>query len=152
MIKIAFKRSTNFLEYLISWFTFGPYCHVCIINDKNECYSCDKNYGVFKYNFVKPELFDYIELQSSKEKEILNFLENELGCKYDVLGVVRFIIPFIKESKDKWFCSEIMAQALSFDDKLKDFKNSPHKYSPNGVYRKLKELLNVIPKQWNSKV
>lgn len=43
---------------------------------------------------------------------IANWGRGELGCGYDYLGVLRFILPFIGPSGKRWWCSEVVEAAL----------------------------------------
>lgn len=43
---------------------------------------------------------------------LLPWLQKEDGSPYDYLGVLRFAVPFLRGSSDKWFCSELVAAAL----------------------------------------
>ena len=55
-----------------------------------------------------------------------------LDKKYDYLGIFGFIIPKIKQDKNKWFCSEVCAFILDYN-KLEHFDKPFSKYSPNSL-------------------
>lgn len=38
------------------------------------------------------------------------------GCKYDLLGNIRFLIGFLRDSNDKLFCSEAVAGAIGIEN------------------------------------
>ena len=48
-----------------------------------------------------------------------------MGSPYDLLGNLRFVLPWLADSDKGWFCSEAMAAAL----KLKE----PWRFGPNGL-------------------
>lgn len=53
----------------------------------------------------------------------------KLGCGYDWMGVLRFLFPNIKPSKERWFCSELAAYVLGLDN--------AHLYSPASLHEKM---------------
>ena len=62
---------------------------------------------------------------------LLPWLQKEDGSPYDYLGVFRFALPFLRGSKDKWFCSELVAAALR---DLAGWDVDPAKARPSTVY------------------
>lgn len=62
---------------------------------------------------------------------LLPWLQKEDGSPYDYLGVFRFVLPFIRGSKDRWFCSELVAAALR---DLTGWQIDPAKARPSMVY------------------
>ena len=62
---------------------------------------------------------------------ILAWLQKEDGSPYDYLDILRFALPFLRGSKDKWFCSELIAAALR---DLVGWNIDPAKARPSTVY------------------
>jgi hypothetical protein len=62
---------------------------------------------------------------------LLPWLEKEKDSPYDYLGVFRFALPFVRGSRDKWFCSELVAAALR---DLASWTIDPAKARPSTVY------------------
>lgn len=62
---------------------------------------------------------------------LLPWLQKEDGSPYDYLGVLRFALPFLRGSKDRWFCSELVAAALR---DLAGWSIDPVKARPSTVY------------------
>lgn len=62
---------------------------------------------------------------SSAEQYARSWFEFNDGAPYDLAGNLRFVLPFLPDSKKGWFCSEAMADAL----KLRE----PWRYGPNGL-------------------
>jgi len=58
-----------------------------------------------------PERWDWIEIEVTKEQlELAHRVAcEELGKKYDLLGILGFVIPGIYNPDDKWYCSEVVA-------------------------------------------
>ena len=56
-----------------------------------------------------PERWFYIEWECEQDKLdwAIELAEEETCKEYDYLGISGFIIPFVGQNKNKWFCSEI---------------------------------------------
>lgn len=142
MIKIHFCKSNDFFGWLIRLGTFSKYNHVAIeINGwVYEALSLD---GVVKksaehYNWnnrwVKHEVFQLNE--GLDERLIALFLEGQLGKKYDWGGV--FALPFRQgwQNDDKWFCSELVAEALR--EGGMSYALTPSRVTPRDLYARIK--------------
>ena len=84
---------------------------------------------------------DRLKLDITKEDELKIRSRCEArvskGEKYDYLGLIRFLIFNVVESKDKSFCSEVCTTELQeYVPELKDLV--PHKTSPNDMEIALK--------------
>ena len=87
----------------------------------------------FKYIDAKQGRWVYFDIATTKEEEqiIYNWCDSIKDRDYDWPGILSFIIPFIKDDKDKWFCSECMIDGANLINKLKDF--IPSKTSPRDI-------------------
>ena len=72
-----------------------------------------------------PAHWDFIELPDHLEPYTRDWFERNAGAPYDLMGNVRFVLPFLPDSQHGWFCSEAMAAAL----RLKE----PWRFGPNGL-------------------
>jgi len=60
------------------------------------------------------ELYKHTVEDKEERTRFLEHIENYIGSKYDWLSIVGFAIPKRDwNSKDKWFCSEIIASAFN---------------------------------------
>lgn len=66
-----------------------------------------------------------IEVDREKLESI--YIE-EMGCKYDFIGLLSTKITWFGHSKSKWFCSELCAYMLNIPGK-------PHNFGINSLYR-----------------
>ena len=57
------------------------------------------------------------------------WFHDRLGKRYDWAGVSRFVFPWLPNVKNRWFCSEAIAESLQLAD--------PAKYSPETLFREL---------------
>lgn len=58
--------------------------------------------------------WDLIEINASP-KDVVNFYRQHQGKKYDIAGVVGFLL-FCRGNVEKWFCSEFCAEFLELRD------------------------------------
>ena len=47
-----------------------------------------------------------------EEAIVRTWAQREVGSPYDTWGVLRFVLPFVGQHPDAWFCSEICVAAL----------------------------------------
>jgi len=122
-------------DRLIRLFTRGEYSHCEIADDFCEpryygCFtSSPRDGGVrFKKMELPSEKWDLIEFRVNYS-EVLNFYLTHKGKKYDWLGVLGFVLR-TKQSPNRYFCSEYVAEFLGFPE--------PWRFSPNDLYAILK--------------
>lgn len=109
-----YKADGNFYDKLIRFVNRTEYSHVELCID-GYCYSSSpRDGGVRRKQIVFSEHWDKIELEVTEQhkQSILMLFEQEQGSAYDWLGAVKTTVRFFPNHKDKWFCSEIIAQAL----------------------------------------
>jgi hypothetical protein len=58
-------------------------------------------------------MLNFIQVEKSIKEKIEKFLYNQVGKKYDYLGIIDFIVPFTDNLQDqnRWFCSELISAA-----------------------------------------
>ncbi|MDA8428189.1 MAG: hypothetical protein M0T70_02935 [Geobacteraceae bacterium] len=101
-----FARFTRFI-------TGGPYSHCELIFSDGQAFSASIQDGGTRYKRIDfdPAKWDIMEI-ASQQSRARAFCDEEKGCKYDFIGICRFIFPWAKESKTRWFCSEVCTAAL----------------------------------------
>ena len=97
-----------------SWKELPSHCELLFDDGMMFSASQYENTTRFVRHNQHSDKWDRVTLQASKEQvdEMLKFCNKQEGKKYDYLGVVGFVLPFVSDSKDKWFCSEVVAEAL----------------------------------------
>jgi hypothetical protein len=75
-----------------------------------------------------------IDTTDGEEELIRVWASREVGCHYDKWGVARFVLPWMRQHDDKWFCSEICVAALQRVNRL--LFEDAWRVSPNAL-RKL---------------
>lgn len=144
----ADSEHAGIIDKLIAFKTNGPYSHVemvLTINGTQVSYSADSaSNKVRKVNHVTDhEMWDYQTVTVSDPYRIYNFYESILGYKYDIVGILGFMIPF-KDRSDRWFCSETTANALKIDGFKPMWYLEPSSIDPNTQYRMVKAYNELI--------
>lgn len=126
-------------DEIIRLTTHGKYshCEVVIPNFEKdgdllfECYSASNMDGGVRLKLMTlpKERWDLVKVNVNFDLVRLYFKQTK-GLKYDMLGAIGVVLP-VGENKHKYFCSEWCAGAIGL--------TNSHKYSPNSLYRKLKE-------------
>jgi len=126
MVKIAFYKGNsstawnNFWANAVRWWTGGPYSHTEVITKTDEtgkhlCYSSTiKEHGVRGEWRVLPESdWDFVDVDSDPEA-VTAWFEDKIkqGCKYDMLGLLGFLFKRQEFDKNKYFCSEAVADSI----------------------------------------
>lgn len=125
----------NYVDKLVSWFTFGPYSHCEIRFSNKECFSSSKrDKGTrFKNIYFIPSHWRIVHIRASleKEQEIYDWCKQECGKPYDLLGVFGLMTFPKLNDKNRWYCSEICSHILN------KFLNAhiPEKITPNNLYK-----------------
>ena len=79
----------------------------------------------FKQIDYDPARWDFIDLPAHLEPYARDWFEFNHDAPYDLIGNVRFVLPFLPDSESGWFCSEAMAAALRYRE--------PWRFGPNGL-------------------
>ena len=101
---------------VVCWWTKSKYSH-CEIVYKGEAYSSSSRDGgvrkkLIDFNSGKWDLYTIEKLDG---EFLITFYEETDECGYDYLGLFRFVLPFIKSSENRWFCSEWCAFVLKYE-------------------------------------
>lgn len=132
-MKIAFYKGTRpfpqgIFNFLVRWWTGGPYSHVEILFGDQMATSSFIDGGV---RIKKAEMdlanWDIIDLDDlfNEDKSRKWFKEN-LGKKYDIFNLLGFIWKRQDGSKKRFTCSEACGSSLGLD--------SPWRYDPNTLF------------------
>lgn len=157
----AFFQGKGLGSSLISWWTRGPYTHVAMFLwvrfcDEDRLMIAHANYpeGVTlvhasqyfsSYNGkVSWASVDHSAAElfaPNHEKRLADWIAQQSGRKYDLNGVLHFVLPFLwKESASRWFCSELFAEdwrSLGFDISKEVSPNQLVKWK---MFKEIKEI------------
>ena len=132
MAKLAFFKGSlgTVWDRFICLITRSNYSHVELVyEERGNMYKCwsssTRDDGVRQKWIQVTNHWDIIECPNVSEQLFLQ----EQGKPYDYIGLIGTIIPFpIFSRRRKWFCSEIVAEALGLKDSWR--------YSPEDLYKK----------------
>lgn len=133
----AKKDATTIFGRLIKLWTYlrkpkhlPSYCHIELVFSNGDWFSAREFKGGVGFSTGIPPgekrvSYDFFALPTTPEKEaeIRKWCEAEVGCDYDVRGILfRFLpIPVGWQHPEKWFCSEICVNAMQNDGFFKGF-------------------------------
>ena len=104
---------------LIRWYTGSKYSHAELIIDDVWYSSSERDGGVrcknIKLNPEKGDLF-YLNTDDTSKALALEWFRMNKGKKYDYAGVARFVIPFLPNMSNRWFCFEAVGAMLGIEE------------------------------------
>lgn len=106
-------RNRSPLAYAIQTWTRSVYNHVGLVTPENVV--IEATWPRVRERMLKPgERVDFFTLDLSDEKwmEVERFMRSQVGVKYDVRGLLRFVTRVPHSENGKWFCSELVFHAL----------------------------------------
>ena len=136
-MRAAFYKATRpglqgIYSHLVRWIDHGPYSHCELVFDDGMSASASYIDGGVRFKHIDydPAHWDVVDLPDAMEPAARQWFESHLGQRYDLAGNLRFVLPWLNDSSDKWFCSEALAAALGLAE--------PWRYGPCGLYAALK--------------
>lgn len=123
-----YKAKGNWVDTVIRFFTRSQYSHCEIAVKRKDgtfnCYSSSpRDGGVrMKKMDLSPHKWDLIPLKTLSKSYLKRFYNQTQGRKYDFMGAIGIVIPFIKQKSNRYFCSEWAAEVLK--------RPKPYQYSP----------------------
>lgn len=144
---ILVRGQRDFISKAIRFFTKGDYEHVEMVLGKFKYDKFDRlmissnaivgvhltNIERYIKNKVEFDIFRWHNDLSDIQKELL-FLDSKkyLHQKYDYTGALSNVIPFIKHSKNRQFCSELVRRLYESINHIL-FDKEPNKTTPNDI-------------------
>jgi hypothetical protein len=135
-VPIIFARNNKIASFFIRLFTLSKWCHCAILDgdyviDTTLATGCRRIlFSEWKQHYTAYEIVD----MPIADKELgLRYAYSCIGCKYDWMGIVSYILYKDYQSPDKQFCSELVANYLGIEYKTWSL-------SPATLYRISKEL------------
>ena len=140
MITLAFYKGSGRTRWerlkdsAIRFATCGIYSHVELIEGAPElgqlalCYSSSSRDGGVRAKWIPldPGRWDLVHLPIDSGLAV-DFIQQRIGAKYDYLGILlSHVLAASSHDKQRWFCSEICAAAIGFDQ--------PNRFSPQLLF------------------
>ncbi len=100
-------------DALVRGITHGAYSHCELVFPAGVWYSSSASDGGCRFKQIAsdPEKWDFLAV-AVDESRVRRFCDREVGCGYDWFGVARFVIPWLRQSRERWFCSEVVLAGL----------------------------------------
>lgn len=115
-IRVIFTKSPTFWSRVIRLFTMSRYSHAAIVLPENDVIDTDHPQGVTMRKLddllTESSAYEIIKVPVKNPKAAYDFLRSQIGKPYDYGGVFSFIVKRNWQDPDKWFCSELVTQAL----------------------------------------
>jgi hypothetical protein len=112
MVTFYFVKSHTLIGKLIRITSGGKYNHVSIWV-RGYLYEASMKYGVTKVRCDRDyRSSNWLHVWDLNEDKVVEFLDAQVGKRYDWLGVISFIWIFVQQGVEKWFCSELAMVAL----------------------------------------
>lgn len=117
MITFHFHRTNTLTGILIRTLTRSRVNHVSVeIN--GYYYEALMGSGLVKRPAPSKGIIESVSINAPLLKEATEWADQQVGKKYDWLGVLSFVWLFLKERKGYWFCSEfamvVLMKAFAF--------------------------------------
>jgi len=165
MNKIAFYKGNgnNWKHWLmhkaIKIWTRGKYSHVELIDSaidpliphRWDWYSADAytNQVRVKQMNIKLSHWDIYNINIPDGISARGFIRQQLGKPYDWNGIVLSqIFNARRHNADKWFCSELVRQAIAMGGAM-DMDDNSHMSSPTDLYKELRRKTLINAHVWN---
>lgn len=113
----------------------GPYSHCELVFSDGLAASASWMDGGVRFKRIEfdPARWDFIDLPPEKEDAARLWFAEHDGEKYDLMGNLRFLFGIVRQSADKWFCSEALGAAVGVTE--------PWRHEPNGAAAILRDLV-----------
>lgn len=115
--KILLFSGRGLVSKLIRWQTNGKYSHAAIQLPSGKIIEAWHNPAKVRLrgplqDWSNVEAFDVEGITADQWHDAVEWLQKQIGKKYDFGGVLRFVTRWRKDQDEKWFCSELVFQAL----------------------------------------
>ena len=127
-VYILASKGISLSSMLIRWYQFGfPYTHIAYVTNYNspdfnphnpkviEAWFPKVRIGYFSESHTPGTKFTIFRLKvTQQQKEVIeNFLYNQIGRPYDIIGLLTFLTRLKRIARNKfWFCSELVFRAI----------------------------------------
>lgn len=132
-MQLAFyKGRTRLFDRAVQWWTRSPYshCELVLSTDSRGVATCASSSYIdggvrIKHIALDPAKWDVIDLAGFDAARSAKWFDAHAGQRYDLAGLLGFVLPFTRDDTTRWFCSEACAAALALSD--------PWRYSPGSL-------------------
>ena len=141
MVRVAQYRGLSLISKTIKLTTGGPYSHTAIVLEEDfivEAWHTTNRVRVVRgfddgHTPSTPVDIYTVDLTEEEERRFREFVIDQVGKRYDFLGVFGFHLATRLHRRGRWFCSELLGAALAATGNKLYEDLVPSKLSPNGV-------------------
>jgi len=137
-MKILLYKGKSIISKMIKFQTRSKYSHVAVMLEDGSAYEAWQKGGVrhidSPFDGHKPgtEIDVYAIYGKYDEPTVVEFLQQQLGAKYDYASVLRFVSRRHAGDNNKFFCSELALMAF-IEGGLSLLNADPSEMSPRDV-------------------
>lgn len=148
-MKFNAHKSNKLVSRLIQFFSKGKLNHISIELD-GYIYEAHIHTGVRKVHVDEWDdstviASQTLKISSYRKKKVKEWLDEQVGKKYDIFGVLTFVWAIFDEREGKWFCSELakvaLMKALGIDSKKVDYDQ---RISPSKFWSELNVIIKLL--------
>lgn len=124
-IKLALYTGPDFVSSPLNYFihlaiclrTLSKYSHAELVID-DKCYSSSFLDGGVRSKYINLTTGRWVvyDLSNIDKSYAINWYENNKHAKYDVKGILAWLIPFIEHDMSKFVCFEAVGSMLNIDN------------------------------------
>ena len=145
---IIMVKGESPISWLVKTFTNSPYSHCAMyIGDYDgevqlieSKYGGVKLVGLSKYDNVKYDIYRHKTATLDQLDTTCLWLGSQLGSGYDYMGVIGIGLKLLGltkhnelDEKDRYWCSELLADGMLFSEIKLDIKKDTHLVSPGDL-------------------
>jgi hypothetical protein len=111
----------NLAHYAICIFDFSKYSH-CELVIHGKCYSSSFRDGGVREKTINLNdgHWDLYSINGASQWIALDWFYKNKGKKYDWRGIIRFMLPFVKQKPNEFFCCEAVMAMLGVYEGTED--------------------------------
>lgn len=115
-VSVVFCRNKKIGSLLIRLFTWSRWSHCAIINDQSVI-EARMPLGVVVRplsDFIKDySSYEVVKFKVESKSKVISAALSQKGKPYDYMAIIGILFKRDWQNKSKWFCSELVAWALS---------------------------------------
>lgn len=107
--RLHFSRSNGLLSRLIRWWTHSEWSHVAIETERGVYESVAQGFvhhPVGTWTKSNTITYETIPICLPNAPDAQAWLELTLGARYDFLGVIAYVLPWVRGTPRGYYCSE----------------------------------------------
>lgn len=125
-MRLHFSRSPGLLSRLIRWRTASGWSHVAIETSRGVYESVAEGFTYHPVGTWRQQVgltYDVVSVELPDPAGAQAWLEHHVGVRYDFIGILAYILPFLRQTPRALYCSE--AVRLCLDAGGIDVPNEP---------------------------